>query len=447
MKRPDSDTLDLSRWASVDVNALDEKARRGYQQRAMAVELYATGISIDDVEKKTNVDRRVLYRVIERAVRAHPDGRPWGFRALIPGSHTKAYERRKASNSIGAGLAGAFSQLLEKHPKLEQLVRELIADRDVLLVQKGDHTYLKNLRNAHNRFTAACRSLGLTANDYPLNQGEKGRRSFGSALRHRMMQDFKEAHRSAGGDRLKPAAALADRGDPPIRDPFDTVEFDAHRLDLRLTILDQDPFGEEQLIEIERVWLLALIDVCTRAILGYTLCLRREYSRYDVIRTCEKALAPASKPTLTIPGLSPIENGGFVSAALPETAYAVWRQIRFDHARAHLAEDSLNVACELLGCTVDVGPAYWPDERPFIERFFGTVATRFSHRLPGTTGSDPDDILRKLKDPHGDLRLVVSLEELRELLAVWVWNYNGTPHGGLGSARTPLEAMTAAIRE
>jgi hypothetical protein len=446
MKRPDSEALDLSRWPSVDVNALDEKARQGYQQRAMAVEHYSSGMPIDEVEKKTNVDRRVLYRVIERAVRAHPDGRPWGFRALIPGSHTKAYERHKASKGSGAGLAGAFSQLLEKHPKLEQLVRQLIADRDVLLVQNGDHTYLRNLRNAHNRFTAACRSLGLTANDYPLNQDEQGRRSFASAVRYRMMQDFKEAHRSAGGDRLKPASALAERSDPPARDPFDTVEFDAHRLDLRLTILDQDPFGEEQLVEIERVWLLALIDVCTRAILGYTLCLRREYSRYDVIRTFEKALAPASKPTLTIPGLEPIECGGFVSTTLPETAYAVWRQIRFDHARAHLAEDSLNVACELLGCTVDVGPAYWPDERPFIERFFGTVATRFSHRLPGTTGTDPGDILRKLKDPRGDLRLVVSLEELRELLAVWVWNYNGTPHGGLGSARTPLEAMTAAIR-
>jgi putative transposase len=335
---------------------------------------------------------------------------------------------------------------LEQYPKLEQLVRQLIVNRDILLVQKGDHVYLKNLRNAHNRFTAACRSVGLTANDYPLNQEQKGRISLGSALRYRMLQDFKDAHRSAGGDRVKPASALAERGAAPVRDPFDTVEFDAHRLDLRLKILDQDPYGEEQLIEIERVWLLALIDVCTRAILGYTLCLRREYSRYDVIRTFEKALSPASMPALTIPGLAPIECGGFVSAALPETAYACWRQIRFDHARAHLAADSLNVACELLGCTVDVGPAYQPDERPFIERFFGTVATRFSHRLPGTTGSDPDDILRKLKDPHGDLRLVVSLEELRELLAVWVWNYNGTPHGGLGSGGTPLEAMNAAIR-
>jgi transposase InsO family protein len=365
---------------------------------------------------------------------------------LVTGSHTKAYQRLKASSSTGVGLAGAFGQLLGKYPKLEQLVRQLIVNRDVLLVQKGDQVYLKNLRNAHNRFTAACRSVGLTANDYPLNQEQQGRISLGSALRHRMLQDFKQAHRSAGGERLKPASALAQRRGAPVRDPFDTVEFDAHRLDLRLTILDQDPYGEEQIIEIERAWLLALIDVCTRAILGYTLCLRREYSRYDVIRTFETALSPASMPTLTIPGLAPIECGGFVSAVLPETAYACWQQIRFDNARAHLAADRLNVACELLGCTVDVGPAYQPDERPFIERFFGTVATRFSHRLPGSTGSDPDDLLRKLKDPHGDLRLVVSLEELRELLAVWVWNYNGTPHGGLGSARTPLEAMSAAIR-
>jgi MFS family permease len=109
-----------------------------------------------------------------------------------------------------------------------------------------------------------------------------------------------------------------------------------------------------------RVWLLALIDIGTRAIIGYTLCLRREYGRYDVIRTLEKALAPAQRPPITIPELQPIKNGGFVSEIFPETTYACWRQIRFDNARADLAADSLDVACELLGCTVDVGPAYEP---------------------------------------------------------------------------------------
>jgi hypothetical protein len=64
--------------------------------------------------------------------------------------------------------------------------------------------------------------------------------------------------------------------------------------------------------------------------------------------------------------------------------------------------------------------------------------------LPGTTGSSSDDILKKLRDVRGDLRLMVSLDELKHLHAVWVWNYNGTPHGGLPGGRTPLEIMERA---
>jgi transposase InsO family protein len=437
----------MSIWAGVDVSALKPEARQRYRRRVAAIEHYGRGLSLDDIRAKTQIDRRVLYRMIERALRTHPDGRVWGFRALIPGLHTKAYERRKPAKVTGHGLAGAFTQLLDRHEELEQLVRQLIRSRDVLLIQKGDRFYLHSLRSAHDRFKEACRALGLTAKDYPLNHDDGARRSFRTALRQRMLDGFAHANRSSGGEGVKPAAALAFAPIRPVTDPFDTVEFDAHKLDLRLKILDQDPYGDEQVLEIERAWLLAVIDVGTRAILGYTLCLRREYGRYDVIRTFEKALTPMPPPRITIADLRPLKGGGFVSHVFPETAYACWRQIRFDNARAHLAADSLDVACELLGCTVDVGPAYDPNDRPFIERFFGAVAERFTHRLPGTTGSKSTDILRKLKDTRGDLRLVVSLDELRELLAVWVWNYNGSPHGGLPGGRTPLEAIQMAVRD
>jgi putative transposase len=110
MKRPASEILEISRWPSIDFNALEEKARDRYQQRATAIEHYATGAPIEEVEQKTKLDRRVLYRMIERALQAHPDGRPWGFRALVPGSHTKTYQRCKASTGRRVGLAGAFSQ-------------------------------------------------------------------------------------------------------------------------------------------------------------------------------------------------------------------------------------------------------------------------------------------------------------------------------------------------
>lgn len=65
--------------------------------------------------------------------------------------------------------------------------------------------------------------------------------------------DVESAVRSAGGEGVKAAAALAFGPSRPVTDPFDTVEFDAHKLDLRLKILDQDPEGEEHVMEIERV--------------------------------------------------------------------------------------------------------------------------------------------------------------------------------------------------
>ena len=44
------------------------------------------------------------------------------------------------------------------------------------------------------------------------------------------------------------------------------------------------------------------------------------------------------------------------------------------------------------------------------------------------------DKLRSITEADNDLR------ELKELLAMMVWNYNGTPHSSLGGL-TPLEAM------
>jgi hypothetical protein len=132
MRRPLPEALDLATWPGIDVTALDTEARQRYRQRANAVEHYRRGLPLSAIREKTKVDGRVLYRMIERALRTHPDGRVWGFRALIPGLHTKAYERRKPAKGTGRGLAGVFTQLLERHPELEQLIRQLIRSREVL---------------------------------------------------------------------------------------------------------------------------------------------------------------------------------------------------------------------------------------------------------------------------------------------------------------------------
>ena len=39
----------------------------------------------------------------------------------------------------------------------------------------------------------------------------------------------------------------------------------------------RDPLGFEQELEIERIWLLVIVDVWRRAVLGYHVSLNREY--------------------------------------------------------------------------------------------------------------------------------------------------------------------------
>lgn len=125
------------------------------------------------------------------------------------------------------------------------------------------------------------------------------------------------------------------------------------------------------------------------------------------------------------------QRNGFPSQPLPELAYVTWEWMRLNNAKANLASETLTASCEFVGCLADAGPKYSPDERPYIERFFGTTASRLSSRLPGYTGSHPRDLLRALADPKGNLRLYVSIDELEELVEYAIVSYNGTPHTGL----------------
>jgi putative transposase len=285
----------------------------------------------------------------------------------------------------------------------------------------------------------------LTAADYPLNTADHAIRSLSRRVKAEMLRSFGSAARSAGAAHLKGLPRLDDPGSPAAVRPYQVVEFDGHRLDIRLKVVVRDPLGFAHEFEMERVWLLVIIDVCTRAVIGYHIALAREYSRYDVIKTIENALAPHQARTFTIPGLAYGPQDGFPSGHLPELAYVTWEWIRLDNAKANLADETLTALCEFVGCLADAGPKHSPDERPYIERFFGTIASRLSSRLLGYTGSHVRDLRRALSDPKGNLRLYVSLDELSELVEYAISGYNGTPHRGLNNS-TPLEAMEYFVR-
>jgi putative transposase len=453
-RKPELQALDLTTWPTVAWTELDAPARKHFRARIQAIERYARGEPVKDIEDATGVNRRQLYRLLERALEPHRDGRIFGFRALIAHVRVTEYVRVRPVTFPGErgnrGAVGALSQLLERYPTLAGWLRLQLKQHRIKLDQRdtddGLHTRLRGLKAFHAEFLQQCRQVGLAATDYPFNTESRAIRSLSACVKAELLSGFGTAARAAGASHLKGLPRPDEvTGAPKAIRPYQVVEFDGHKLDVRLKIVVSDPLGFAHEFEIERMWLLAIIDVCTRTVLGYHLVIAHEYSRYDVIKTIEKALEPHRERTFGIPGLTYGAQDGFPSQRLPELAYVTWEWMKLDNAKANLAADTLAALCEFVGCSVDAGPHYSPDERPYIERFFGTVASRLSSRLPGYTGSHPRDLRRALADPKGNLRLYVSLDELEELIEYAIASYHGTPHAGLNSV-TPLEAMTYFVR-
>lgn len=443
--------LDLASWPSVSYNEIDDNEKKCFLDRCQAIELYANGEPIKLIERETRVNRKQLYRMVSRCLTTHADGRPYGYRALLRFIRINNYVRTKTvRTAVKGGAAGAFQQLIERYPSLEAWLKQQIKQRKVLIEQVGTEgrlrTRLRKLNQVHAGFLEQCRRIGITAANYPLNTDTLAIRALATWIKADVLRSFGEAARAAGASHLKgmPAHPAQVKRAAIVR-PFQAVEFDGHRLDIRLKLVVQDPLGYTHEFELDRLWLLVILDVCSRAVLGYHLVYGREYNRYDVIKTVEQALQPHPDFPFSLKGLSYGAGGGFPSQKLPETGYATWEWIRLDNAKANLSQESLTALCEFVGCFADAGPAYSPDERPYIERFFGTLENQMSSRLPGYTGSSPNDFRRALSDSSTDLRLLVSLNEFVEIVEASLGAYNGTPHSGL-SGRTPIEAMTYFVR-
>lgn len=453
--RAEITTADLASWPEFNPTVLDPKERAIFAMRRTAIELYAGGqTTIKQIETQTRLDRRQLYRLIERCTDTHADGRPFGFRALARYARVAVYDRVrpfKAISQSGFGAAaGAFSLLLQAHPELSLWLKEQVKRKRITVTQISTdgklRTRLQNLKHAHAGFLSECRKLNIRASDYPFNTERTAIRALSAALRTECLLSYGRAAHLAGASHLKGLPADADGLRPPPATQFlDVVEFDGHRLDLRLKLVVKDPLGFEQQFEIERIWLLVIIDVFSRCVLGYHVSLNREYSRYDVIHTIEAALEPHRPMAFTLPGVGYGALGGFPSGKLPELGFATWQWFKLDNAKANLSNDVRHALGEFIGCMIDAGPPHTPDDRPYIERFFGSIASNLSSRLPGYTGTNPKDIRRALSDPKGNARLHVSLAEIEELLEATMAVYNASPHDGL-NGRTPLEAVEHSIR-
>lgn len=206
----------------------------------------------------------------------------------------------------------------------------------------------------------------------------------------------------------------AHRGAPTwltkITRPLQGVQMDATLAD----VLVKDRDGKWIL---KRVWILWAIDVATRCIVAWRICLT-DPDAAAVKRLLLDLMSPKDK----------IRAACEAESAYP--CYGIPECILTDRGWSFLAE-GVRTACLDFGIAWEVAPGYQPHLKGIVERFQRTVGTRLLHRLPGTTKSNPRE--RGEGDLNDDVRKRgLTLPQLRRVIGRFVIDgYHNSFHRGI----------------
>lgn len=211
---------------------------------------------------------------------------------------------------------------------------------------------------------------------------------------------------------------------PDVVRPGQRVEIDHHEIDL-MTILKRqglwDDLNPEQQIRVQRMQLCVALDVATNCVLG--ACLSETPSSADTIRVLRMAVSDKSDLA---------ENAGAESGwpqcVKPDT-------VATDGGPACIEQNFVFAIHDLKACH-EVAPGGLPWLRGTLERFFGTLETRFISGFSGRTFGSPAKVFNYKSEELAHL----TTDELAQLLILWIVDvYHNTPSDGLGG-ETPAGA-------
>lgn len=439
LDRLDESLVDTSRWPTVDEHSITEKFRDLYLSRVEAIKAYIRGDGFSD---KSAISQREALRLFKKCIKQHPDGRLYGFRALIPHIRTKEYTRKAALNSCetkASGLAGAFNSLLLQHPKLVDLIEREVFKRG----HRNDVFESKvSLKSLHKKVIDRCKEFGLELrNAYPFNTKSRAYISLCTYVKNLQDRNPNLAIKANSSSSAAKSNQTSDGSERPVYSAYQRVECDAHHIDAIFCILIPSPFGDVIRKVIRRLWIVVVQEVMSRAILGYHLSLRAECNASDVLEAVKMSLSTWEPRDITIPKLTYHKGAGFPSSHHPSLVGVTWNEFSVDAALANTCDrvkSKLRLVSDGLSVPVVIN-RHNPNDRPFIERFFQTLERHGFHRLANTTGTGIDDPSKKSPELAA-IKYEIQLEHLEELIDVLIANYNSTPHTTIGQ-RTPIEYL------
>lgn len=428
--------LDTENWEDVYILDLSKDQQDDFLKKKKAIDLFLkTDISVKSILQQTRINSESLYHLVNRCLSLDENGKVYGYKALLP------YFRIQTNKSkiYNQNNTGNFSKLLEDYPDLEKLLVEEYFNKDKKIVREKKQSY----KNMHKKFIAKCSNLGISDNQYPFTS---------SSLAYKSIIRFLNSLAS-GSQRAKLNSREALMINKNVNNttnaythlirPFERVEFDAHVIDAIFSIETYTPNGDKIINNMNKVWLLCIIDVASRAVIGYHISyLNKNYSSKEVMQCLKKSLIPWTPKDLSIPGLKYNQGAGFPSYVIDDAKYAIWDEISMDNAKAHKSKKVLQNLSKL-NCAVNFGPVANPVRRAIIERFFKSLEFNNFHRIPSTTGSNPMDGKRENAEEKSII-YEITINHLEEVMDVVIANYNNKKHSA-HDGFSPLEVIQNRI--
>jgi len=433
----------IQTWPRAITEGLDDKRQEQYDSQVEAMKLYFANLRVAEISRRTGVPANRLSGLAQKCLLPASDGNILGFRALLPYSRLKDYERTADEKlkfpEAKGGQAGVLGRLLKRFPDIEDtLVKHIRQDAKLQQVPE----YRLRPKDLHRIFLRLIEEVGDSKSEWPFTTKFRGKRSIEAYMRGVLARNFTRNVQTREGQEARAHLNVGTGHDAFLvfDEPYAAVEIDAYNIESHLTVAFITPEGTETDVLLERIWLIAAVDRFSSAVLSYTVAYRSEVNADDVLKVIRQAATGRwSQMELTIPGLKYPAEGGLPNGVLPNAYGAIWTSMLFDGALAHLSTAVHDRARKTLGCAINWGPVAHFERRPNVERTFNQIARDLFKRLPSTTGSGP----KNGRADNAEVKAVrhrIRAQDVEQLLDVTMAQHNATPSEG-SSFLSPLDVL------
>ena len=341
MRGIDTECLRTELWPTIDEGALPDSKRNVYLARKRAATLFLQGSPASTIKSSTGISMDYIGRLIrQHCVETHPDGRLVGWRGLVPHKRFRDYMRHKSVHidRWGKGASGALAAtfLACADTKLQKRFNDQILKAARNAGAGAETTELKLIRFEKQKLfrwflNELRRQQYEIQGKWPFNTERQG---YVTVCRYvdQILKEHPRANVSCeGGANAVTKMKTGDGVDRPIFEPYFRVECDAHKRDGRFIILVPTPDGEFVERLVHRLWLIVILEVVSRAILGYYLSVRREVSSGYVLVAIKHALTKWRRRTISFSDSAYHPDANFPSSIDDEFIGACWDEFSVDY--------------------------------------------------------------------------------------------------------------------